>query len=97
MTYLEGFVARIFKASEPQCERKQEGGWRVCLPVPVVCFVEFSERDVVSSRLEPRAFLREVLSRGEAARVAAMRQYEDGAEVPRLRERIRVLENERSG
>lgn len=81
MTYLQRFVDEYFKRDlAPSVERNPAGDkWTVRIPVPIFATFTVTEREVMSWRLDMRGFLRELVARGEAAREAAIAQYEDGA------------------
>ena len=95
MTFLERFVRDAFKAQEPSAERCPAGGWLLVIPVPIVVRVKLTDREVAGSKVDARGFLNTLAQRARDAIRAAEKQYEDGAEIARLRERVRILEDER--
>lgn len=96
-TYLEHFVRRAHPAPEARLEQLPTGDrWRLSLPAPIVVVVEFTAREIAASRNEPQAFLREADARIRAALASSEQRWADGAEVAKLKARIRALEDERS-
>lgn len=76
MSFLESFVRAYFKPVEPSLTRNPAGGWVVRVPVPIYAEVTLSEREVVSGRLSPRGFLRELTERTRVAVEQVMRDQE---------------------
>lgn len=96
MTFIGSFLKAFCKPVEATCDRHPVDGWILRIPLPVFVTVRVSEREAASSKGNERGFLRELVARIDSATKAGTRQYEDGAEIARLRARIRVLEDERS-
>lgn len=94
-TYLEHFVRRAHPAPEARLEQSPAADrWVLSVPAPIVVVVEFTTREMVASRNEPRAFLREADARIRAALASAQQRWAYGAEYERMKARIRALEDD---